>query len=108
MENILKSSVIFLLLELLLIKASNATFKLKQNINNYGFTKNRIKEGNFTEYNLLRILDDNDPTPPGNNNVSFYRLSIYLDTNEFNHSFPDNLKIYQDNFNTAMKKAKSN
>ena len=103
MNNKQTSSLIILLFILFLIKLCCASFKRKYTPNNF-FTEMKYRKKNTTEVNLKRNLEDE--APKGNDNLSYYQLSIFLDKTLFNKSFPDNLKSYQDDFNSAMNKAK--
>ena len=103
MNNKQTSSLIILLFILFLIKLCCASFKRKYTQNNF-FTEMKYRKKNTTEVNLKRNLEDE--APKGNDNLSYYQLSIFLDKTLFNKSFPDNLKSYQDDFNSAMNKAK--
>jgi len=89
--------LIFLLFLSYLLNFCNATLKNKSKHdtkkNKYN---NKFRKRNSNEKPSKRKLED----------YPFHPLSIYIDTAEFNHTFPPTLINYRDNFILAMDNAK--
>ena len=89
--------LIFLLFLSYLINFCNATLKNK--------SKHDIKKNKYN--NKFRRRNSNEKFSKRNlEDYPFRPLSIYIDTAEFNYTFPPVLENYRDNFILAMDKAK--
>lgn len=89
----------FLILIFYLINYCSASSILKSKYEEL-INSNHKKKKNINKFSERNLEEQ------GNNNLSFVPLSIYLVTDEFNHTIPEDLKEYQDNFIIAMNKAK--
>ena len=70
----------------------------------YKYTNNKYKKNIRNKFRERNLNDDS--IPEGNNDIYFAPLSIYIDTIQFNDTFPNELIEYKDNFIKAMYKAK--
>ena len=96
MNNIHKLTKLFHFYIIYLINSCKATLKQKSK-NTYIKKNSKI---NFSERNLQERLRKGEELP-------FRPLAIYIDTAEFNVTFPEDLEEYKDNYIIAMNKAKN-
>ena len=103
MRNIQKISFFFLLYLFFLISVCNATSKHSSiHDKKKDKTNNKYKKRNSREKFSKRKLSD-----PEEEEFPFRPLKIYLDMEEFEHTFPDELEDYKNNYLMAMNKSKS-
>lgn len=89
--------VFFILFVSYFVNICQASVKQRQNY--------RIKTGKHRRTKKLPRRKLEDMNPQGNNNLTFVNLSIYLDTDEFNHTIPPSLNEYHGVFIKSMLKA---
>ena len=105
MNNIQKLIMFFLFYVFYLKNSFNAALKQKskhlyfKNNSNVNFSQKNIKNI-FSRRNLQDTLRKEEELP-------FRPLSIYIDTAEFNETFPEDLEEYKDNYLIAMNRAKN-
>ena len=96
MNNIHKLTKLFHFYIIYLINSCKATLKQKSK-NTYIKKNSKI---NFSERNLQETLRKGEELP-------FHPLAIYIDTAEFNETFPEDLEEYKDSYIIAMNEAKN-
>ena len=105
-----KNGVIFLLVLYIILNCCQVVSKVKKKVNkiknkNDFLTSKYRRKKNITNFSKRKLEEDESPV--GTNNFSFVPLSIYIDTTEFNITFPTELdEKYRDNFIIAMNKSR--